>query len=152
MTADEIFMEKALEEAEKARSEKEVPIGAVVVRRGEIVGRGYNKREYGKNALYHAEILAINDACKNLGGWRLWECELYVTMEPCPMCAGAIINSRIRRAVFGCKDSKAGSAGSVVNLFELPFNHKPEICGGVLEERCGNILSDFFRELRAIKK
>ena len=151
MTTDEFFMEAALDEAEKAQKEKEVPIGAVVVRHGEIVGRGYNKREYGKNALYHAEILAINDACKNLGGWRLWECELYVTMEPCPMCAGAIINSRIKRIVYGCRDSKAGAAGSIVDLFELPFNHKPVVCGGVLEEKCSTVLSDFFRMLRAEK-
>ncbi len=148
MDQDEKFMRLALEQAELAFQQNEVPIGAVVVRNGEVVGKGFNRREYGKNALYHAEIEAIDDACKNLGGWRLWECELYVTLEPCPMCAGAIINSRIRRVVFGCADIKAGSVCSVINLFELPYNHKPEYRSGVLEEECSAILSDFFRQLR----
>ncbi len=149
---DELMMRKALAEAEKAYAENEVPIGAVVVRNNEIVGRGYNRREYGKNALYHAELSAINEACKKLGGWRLWECELYVTLEPCPMCAGAIINSRIKRVVYGCEDIKAGSVRSVVSLFELPYNHKPEAVGGVLAEDCSSLLSRFFRELRIKNK
>ena len=149
---DEEFMRAALEEAMKAYHIDEVPIGAVVVRNGEIVGRGYNRRETGKNALYHAELAAINDACKRLGGWRLWECELYVTLEPCPMCAGAIINSRIRRVVYGCSDTKAGSCRSVINLFDLPYNHKPVCEGGVLADECSALLSRFFRELRSRKK
>lgn len=141
-------MRMAIAQAEKALAENEVPIGAVVVRKGVVVGEGYNRREYGKNALYHAELTAIDDACKRLGGWRLWECELYVTLEPCPMCAGAIINSRIRRVVYGCRDKKAGSVQSVINLFELPYNHKPQYEGGVLEEECSMMLTVFFRQLR----
>ncbi len=152
MTQDEKLMLLAIEEAKKAREIDEVPIGAVVVKDGEIVGRGYNRRETGKNALYHAEISAIDDACKKLGGWRLWQCELYVTMEPCPMCAGAIINSRIKRIVYGCSDPKAGSVKSVINLFELPFNHKPLYEGGILENECSELLSSFFRELREKRK
>ena len=148
MTKDEIFMSAAIEQAKRALELKEVPIGAVVVRGDEIVGVGFNGRETGKNALYHAEIRAIDDACRRLGGWRLWECELYVTLEPCPMCAGAIINSRIKRVVFGAYDKKAGSCASIINLFELPYNHKPECVGGVMEEECSAMLSDFFRELR----
>ncbi len=148
MNVDEIMMLAALEEAKTAYEQGEVPIGAVVTKNGEIVGKGHNRREFGKNALYHAEIEAIDSACKKLGGWRLWQCELFVTMEPCPMCAGAIINSRIKRVVFGCRDLKAGSVGSVVNLFELPFNHKPLYVGGVLEKDCADILTRFFRELR----
>ena len=152
MTQDEKLMLLAIEEAKKAREIDEVPIGAVVVKDGKIVGRGYNRRETGKNALYHAEISAIDDACKKLGGWRLWQCELYVTMEPCPMCAGAIINSRIKRIVYGCSDPKAGSVKSVINLFELPFNHKPLYEGGILENECSELLSSFFRELREKRK
>lgn len=149
---DEKFMRAALEEARKAYDIGEIPVGAVVVRDGEIVGRGHNLRETEKNALRHAELIAINEACGNLGGWRLWQCELYVTLEPCPMCAGAIINSRIKRIVFGAFDSKAGSCASVVNLFELPYNHKPELVSGVLREECADIMSGFFRELRDKKK
>lgn len=152
MTRDEKFMLAALEQAKKAYEINEVPIGAVVVRNDEIVGTGFNRRETDKNALYHAEIMAIDDACKRLGGWRLWECEMYVTLEPCPMCAGAIINSRIKRIVFGSYDYKAGSCKSVTNLFELPYNHKPECVGGVSENECSAILSDFFKELRLKKK
>lgn len=151
MTVDEKFMRLAIEEAGKACAIEEVPIGAVVVKDGEVVGRGYNRRETGKNALYHAELLAIDDACRKLGGWRLWQCELYVTMEPCPMCAGAIINSRLRRVVYGCEDQKAGSARSVINLFALPYNHKPEVVGGILSEECSALLSDFFKQLRKRK-
>lgn len=152
MTEDEIFMCQALSQAQRAREIDEVPIGAVVVKDGEIVGTGFNRRETGKNALYHAELAAIDEACKRLGGWRLWQCELYVTLEPCPMCAGAIINSRIRRVVYGCSDPKAGSCRSVTDLFALPYNHKPECIGGVLEDECSKMLSDFFRELRERKK
>lgn len=145
---DEDFMRQALCCAEQAGARGEVPVGAVVVKDGEIIARGYNRREAGKNALCHAELEAIDTACRLLGGWRLWQCELYVTLEPCPMCTGAIINARIRRVVFGAYDKKAGSCGSVVNLFELPYNHKPELKGGVLEEECGRLLTDFFKKLR----
>ncbi len=148
----EKYMRLAIEQAELAMLEEEVPIGAVVIRNGEVVGRGRNRREYGKNALYHAELEAIDDACKKLGGWRLWECEMYVTLEPCPMCAGAIINSRIKKVVYGCDDPKAGSVKSVVNLFELPYNHKPETVSGVLADECSSLLSDFFRRLREKKE
>lgn len=145
---DIIFMQAAIEQAMLAAGEDEVPVGAVIVKDGEIISRGRNRRELGKNALYHAETDAIDNACKALGGWRLMGCTLYVTLEPCPMCAGAIINSRIERVVFGAYDKKAGSCGSVVNLFELPYNHKPELSGGVLEEECAELLSSFFKKLR----
>ncbi len=148
MMSDRDFMLAAIREAKAAAEEKEVPVGAVITRKGEIVATGRNRREYGKNALYHAEIEAINSACKILGGWRLWECEMYVTLEPCPMCAGAIINSRIRRVIFGAYDKKAGCCGSVANFFEMPFNHKPEVTGGFMQEECSALLSDFFKELR----
>lgn len=148
MMSDKEYIKKAMELAELSAKEGEVPVGAIVVRNGEIVGTGRNRREYGKNALAHAEIEAINNACVNLSGWRLWECDLYVTLEPCPMCTGAIINSRIKRVVFGAYDQKAGSCGSVVNLFDFPYNHKAEIVGGVLEQECADRLSKFFKELR----
>lgn len=149
---DEYFMRKALELAKESALEGEVPVGAVVVKDGEIVGTGRNRREIGKNALYHAELEAIDNACKRLGGWRLWQCDLFVTLEPCPMCAGAIINSRIKKVVFGARDSKAGSFGSVADFNELPYNHKPEIISGVLENECSEILSLFFAELRQRRK
>ena len=145
---DEKFMLRALELARASALEGEVPVGAVVVRGDEIVGEGRNRREAGKNALYHAELEAIDNACKALGGWRLWQCDLYVTLEPCPMCAGAIINARIVRVIFGAYDKKAGSFGSVTDLSALPYNHKPEICGGFMEEQCARELSDFFLRLR----
>lgn len=148
MSKDIFFMEAALHEAEKAFAEGEVPVGAVIVRDGEIIARGRNRRESEKNALCHAEIEAINAACKALGGWRLIGCTLYVTLEPCPMCAGAVINSRIERVVYGASDKKAGSVGSIVNLFSLPYNHFPEVTSGVLSDRCSAILSDFFKNLR----
>lgn len=144
----ERFMREALSEARLAMDAGEVPIGAVVVRDGEVVGRGHNRRESGKNALYHAEALAIDDACKTLGGWRLWECDLYVTLEPCPMCAGALINARVRNVYYGAKDKKAGSVESVTRLFELPYNHRPHAYGGVLEDECAALLSQFFTALR----
>ncbi len=146
---DHIFyMTEALKLASLAAEEGEVPVGAVVVCDDEIVGRGRNRREKGKNALAHAEIEAINEACRTLGGWRLWKCDLYVTLEPCPMCTGAIINSRIRRLVYGADDLKAGSCKSVVNLFDFPYNHKPEIISGVCKNECSKILTDFFKTLR----
>lgn len=145
------FMKEAIELAKISADEFEVPVGAVVVLNGEIVGRGRNRREKEKNALCHAEIEAINDACKRLGGWRLWQCEMYVTLEPCPMCAGAVINSRIKKVTFGAYDKKAGSFGSVVDFNSLPYNHKPEIVGGVDEEECSSLLTDFFKNLRKSK-
>lgn len=145
---DEFFMDQVIELAKEAAKEGEVPVGAVVVIDGRIVGRGRNRRETDKNALAHAEIEAINEACKTLGGWRLWQCDMYVTLEPCPMCTGAIINSRIKRLVYGASDSKAGSCGSVVNLFSLPYNHKPEVISGLKQEECAALLSDFFKRLR----
>ncbi len=145
---DDKFMLKALEQAEKSREEKEVPIGAIVVYNDEIISTGRNKREILKNALLHAEIEAIHKACIQLDRWRLTGCTLYVTLEPCAMCTGAIINSRISRLVYGAYDPKAGSCGSVINLFELPYNHIPEVTSGVLEKECSEILSSFFRELR----
>lgn len=150
--SDEYFMCQAMALAQQAADEGEVPVGAVVVKDGEIVGRGRNRREITKNALAHAEIEAIDDACKTLGGWRLFACDLYVTLEPCPMCAGAIINSRIKRLVYGADDPKAGSVGSVINLFDLPYNHRPTIEGGVLKDECSKILIDFFKTLRAKNK
>lgn len=146
------FMFEALRLANEAFDEGEVPIGAVVVRDGEIIASGRNRREKGKNALYHAEVEAIDNACKKLGGWRLPRCSLFVTLEPCPMCAGAIINSRIEHVYFGAYDKKAGSVGSLVNLFELPYNHKPVFEGGVEKEKCAAVLSDFFARLRQQKK
>ncbi len=146
------FMRRALALAKEAADEGEAPIGAIIVRDGKIAGVGRNRRERDKNALGHAEIEAINNACKTLGGWRLIGCTMYVTLEPCPMCAGAIINARIERVVFGAYDKKAGSCGSVTNLFELPYNHKPELIGGVLEEECSLALTNFFRDLRTSKQ
>lgn len=148
---EKLFMEEALRLARQAADEGEVPVGAVVVLGDEIVGRGRNRREKDKNALAHAELEAIDEACKKLGGWRLWQCDMYVTLEPCPMCTGAIINSRIKRLVYGASDYKAGSCGSVVNLFDLPYNHKPEMISCFMQEECSQILTDFFRELRQKK-
>ena len=147
----EDFMKKALILAEEAEKEGEVPVGAVVVCDGEIVGTGRNRRETEKNALCHAEIEAIDNACKNLGGWRLFKCDLYVTLEPCPMCAGAIINSRIKNVYFGANDYKNGACGSIVNLFNLNFNHKPNFEKGILENECSEILTRFFKNLREKK-
>ena len=142
------FMDAALELAREAYAEGEVPVGCVIVRGQEIVGRGRNRREKARNALCHAEIEAINDACRNLNGWRLWECTLYVTLEPCPMCAGAIVNARIPRVVYGAGDDKCGACGSVCDLFAMDFNHHPAVTRGVREEEAAALLSDFFRELR----
>ena len=145
---DREYMLQALELAKEAAAEGEVPVGCVIVRKGEVVGRGRNRRETGKTALGHAEIEAIHQACQNLGGWRLWECTLYVTLEPCPMCAGAIVNARIPRVVYGASDSKAGSCGSVCNLFDMQFNHHPVVEQGILEEECAALLQAFFADLR----
>ena len=145
---DLIYMDHALALAREAGAEGEVPVGCVIVRKGEIVGRGRNRRETAKTALGHAEIEAIADACRNLGGWRLWDCTLYVTLEPCPMCAGAIINARIPRVVYGARDAKAGSCGSVCDLFSMDYNHHPTLVSGVREEEASALLSEFFTNLR----
>ena len=145
---DLFFMDAALELAKEAAAEGEVPVGCVIVRGEEIVGRGRNRRETDKSALAHAEMEAIREACANLGGWRLWECTLYVTLEPCPMCAGAIVNARIPRVVYGASDSKCGACGSVCDLFSMDFNHHPTVCAGVREEEATALLQEFFRNLR----
>ena len=145
---DTAFMREALCLAKEAAAAGEVPVGCVIVRDGKIVGRGRNRREKGKNALAHAEVEAIDDACRNLGGWRLWDCTLYVTLEPCPMCAGAIVNARIPRVVFGASDQKCGACGSVCDLFSMAFNHHPAVEKGVLEEEAMALLTDFFKNLR----
>ncbi|EST51815.1 adenosine deaminase [Brevibacillus panacihumi W25] len=145
----ETYMRAAIEEAKKAAAIGEVPIGAVIVRDGEIVGRGYNLRETKKDPTLHAEMIAIREASAKLGGWRLIGCTLYVTLEPCPMCAGAIVQSRIEQVVYGAVDPKAGCAGTLMNLLEEPrFNHQVPVVEGVLAEECGQLLKDFFRSLR----
>lgn len=146
---DSYFMSEALKLAEMSALEGEVPVGAVVTRCGRIIATGRNRRELCKNALAHAELEAINNACQVLGGWRLWECDLFVTLEPCPMCTGAIINARIKRVIFGASDPKAGSCGSIINFFDEPYNHKPALISGVLGAECAQILTGFFRNLRA---
>ena len=145
---DSVFMDAAIALAKEAAADGEVPVGCVIVRGDEIVGRGRNRRETEKTALGHGEIEAIADACKNLGGWRLWECTLYVTLEPCPMCAGAIINARIPRVVYGTGDAKSGACGSVCDLFSMKFNHHPVVEKGVREEECTQLLQNFFQNLR----
>jgi tRNA(adenine34) deaminase len=145
---DAVFMDEALALAREAAAEGEVPVGCVIVRGNEIVGRGRNRRETARTALGHAEIEAIADACRNLGGWRLWDCTLYVTLEPCPMCAGAIINARIPKVVYGAADQKAGSCGSVCDLFSMEYNHHPQVICGVREEECAELLQQFFQDLR----
>lgn len=147
---DEAYMQIALELARQAYEINEVPVGAIVVKKstGKIIGKGYNRREIDKNPLAHAEIAAIKQAAETLGGWRLLDCDIYVTLEPCPMCCGAIINSRIERVIFGAFDFKSGSAKSIINMFDLPFNHKPKIVSGIMQKECSEILSDFFTELR----
>ena len=142
------FMLAAYEMAKQAYDDGEVPVGAVIVRENVIVAKGRNRREKAKNALLHAEIEAIDNACKALGGWRLWNCELYVTLEPCPMCAGAIINAHIPKVYFGAYDFKNGSCGTVTNLFEMPYNFKPECVGGIMADECSALLKDFFKKLR----
>ena len=141
-------MREALLLAREAAADGEVPVGCVITLEDRIVGRGRNRREKGKTALAHAELEAIGEACRTLGGWRLWQCTLYVTLEPCPMCAGAIVNSRIKRVVYGARDAKAGCCGSVTDLFALPFNHRPQVEGGLLEDECAALLAAFFEELR----
>ena len=147
MRTDIEFMALAIKEAKKAYKKDEVPVGAIIVRGDEIIAKAYNTREYGKNALYHAEIKAIDKACKRLGGWRLVGCTMYVTLEPCPMCAGAIVNSRIERVVYGAPDHKAGAFGTMINLTDYPF-YKPQITSGVLADDCAQLLSSFFKSKR----
>lgn len=148
MISDVHFMKIALDLAREAAAEGEVPVGAVVVRNGEVIGVGRNRRETCGNALAHAELEAINAACQHLNGWQLVGCTLYVTLEPCPMCAGAIINSRIERVVQGAMNPKAGSCGSLINLFDIPYNHHPEVISGVCADECSAVLKEFFRTLR----
>lgn len=148
MEKDLRFMLAALEQARLADSEGEVPVGAVITLGDAVIAAGRNQRETGHSALAHAELEAISAACMVVGGWRLCDCTLYVTLEPCPMCAGAIINARIDRVVYGADDPKAGSVGSVINLFALPYNHRPAVTAGVLREECGDLLRAFFRARR----
>ena len=149
---EEKFMKAAIAQAKLAAKKGEVPVGAVIVRDGEIIARAYNTRETDKNALCHAEIKAIRKACKKLGGWRLTRCEMYVTLEPCPMCAGAIVNSRIVSVYYGASDQKAGAFGTLFDMNTMGLNHQPEIVGGVMEDACAKLLSDFFADLRKRKK
>ena len=142
------FMQKALQLAREAFLSGEVPVGAVIVKDGKIIATGKNEREQKQNALSHAEIEAINNACSALGSWRLDGCEIYVTLEPCPMCTGAIINSRIKTLIFGAYDSSMGSVDSVINLCDYPYNHKVEVYGGICEDECKALLQDFFKKLR----
>ena len=145
---DELYMQECLRLAKEAAQADEVPVGALVVREGQILSFAHNTRETDKCATHHAEVLAIERACKALGGWRLPGCTLYVTMEPCPMCAGAAVNARIERVVWGTDDLRAGAFGSVVNLCDLPLNHKPALQGGVLAEECRSVLQSYFRNKR----
>ena len=142
------YMNMALGLAREAAAEGEVPVGCIIVRGDQVVGRGRNRREQGKSALAHAEIEAIDDACKNLSGWRLWDCTLYVTLEPCAMCAGAILSARIPRVVYGASDKKYGAVRSVCSLFSMEFNHHPQVEAGILEEECAELMKDFFQNLR----
>ncbi len=153
MTEDERYMKQAIKLAKKASASGDVPIGCVIVHEGRVIGRGYNRRNKDKTTLAHAEILAIKKASKVIGDWRLEECRMYVTLEPCQMCAGAIIQARIPEIVIGCMNPKAGCAGSVINILDMPgFNHRVNITKGVYEKECQDMMSGFFRELREMKK
>ncbi|HIU42297.1 MAG TPA: nucleoside deaminase [Candidatus Egerieicola faecale] len=149
---DEQYMALAIEQAKLAASLGEVPVGAVLVHQGEVIAAGYNRREIDKDPLAHAELLCIKQASQALGGWRIPDATLYVTLEPCPMCAGGILNARIDRVVYGAKDPKAGSLDSVTQLYQLPYNWKPQVTGGVLEEDCAELLRQFFAQLRQRRK
>ncbi len=152
MTKDEKFMKEAVKQAKKAAAAGDVPIGCVIVWQDKIIARGYNKRNANKTTLAHAELLAIEKASKKLGDWRLEDCTMYITLEPCQMCAGAIVQARIPKVVVGAMNPKAGCAGSVLNLFQIPaFNHQVEFHHGVLESECSSLLSDFFKDLRKKK-
>jgi tRNA(adenine34) deaminase len=147
---DQYFMREALRQAQKAREAGEVPVGAVIVRTGKIIARAHNQVELLKDATAHAEMLALTQAEAAVGDWRLTECDLYVTKEPCAMCAGALVHTRVRRVIFGCTDSAAGAAGSVMNLLQMPaLNHRCDIASGVLQEECATILQGFFRSRRS---
>ena len=153
LTADEKFMKEAIRQAKKAYKIGEVPIGCIIVHDGKIIGRGYNRRTIDKNTLAHAEIQAIRKACKKMNDWRLEECTMYVTLEPCQMCSGAIVQSRMTRVVVGCMNPKAGCAGSILNLLQMEeFNHQVELEIGVLEEECSQMMKAFFKELREAKQ
>lgn len=148
----EEYMRKALNLANEAARNGEVPVGCVITMNGEIIGQGRNRRETDNNALAHAEIDAINDACGKLGGWRLSDCDLYVTLEPCPMCAGAVINARIKRVFYGARDYTFGACGGVMNLFEENFGHRPQLVGGLLADECSAVLKEFFKKIREKSK
>lgn len=153
MTTDEKYMKEAIRQAKKAYQREETPIGCVIVYEGRIIARGYNKRNWKKNTLAHAEIIAINKASRIIGDWRLENCTMYVTLEPCPMCAGAIVQARIPRVVVGSMNPKAGCAGSVINLLQTPrFNHQAELITGVLADECSRLMTGFFKELRQKRK
>ena len=153
LTEDERFMKEAVKQAKKAWKIEEVPIGCVIVYEGKIIGRGYNRRTTDKNTLAYAELLAIKRASKKMGDWRLEDCTMYVTLEPCQMCSGAIIQARIKRVVVGCMNPKAGCAGSILNLLQMEeFNHQAELETGVLEEECSLLMKEFFKELRKKQK
>ena len=145
------FMKEALRLAQISYNEGEVPVGAVIVKDNEIIATGRNRREQSKNALSHAEIEAINNACNKLGGWRLWECDIYVTLEPCHMCSGAIVNARIPNVYFGAYDKNFGCCGSTLNILELQNSFRPHFEGGILEDECSNLITDFFKKLRQQK-
>lgn len=147
----EEYMQEAIKEARKAYKKEEIPVGAIIVKDGEIIARGHNLKETKCNTIKHAEIIAIEKASKKLQNWRLEECELYVTLEPCCMCAGAIINARIKKVIIGTMDPKTGACGSILNLFEYPFNHKVEVEYGIKQKECEIILKSFFKELRETK-
>ena len=149
---DEYYMRQALKEALKADKIDEVPIGCVIVLNGKIIARGYNKREKLENSLAHAEIVAINKACKKINSWRLEDATMYITLEPCAMCSGAIIQSRIKKVIYGAYDYRFGAHKSIINLFDVKFNHQVDIKGGLLEEECSNLIKDFFKRLRVEKK
>ena len=154
MYSDEYYMKKCIDLAKLAQQATDVPVGAIVVKKttGEVIGEGYNRREADRSSLAHAELAAIAQASKKLGGWRLIDCELFVTLEPCAMCAGAIVNSRVERVVFGAFDHRFGACGSCFDLFSQGLNHKPEVVSGVLQEECSQLMKDFFRKLREEKK
>ena len=153
LTEEERYMKEAIRQAHKAWKLQEVPIGCVIVKDGKIIARGYNRRNTDKNTLAHAELLAIRKASRAVGDWRLEECTMYITLDPCQMCAGAIVQARISRVVIGSRNPKAGCAGSVLNLLQMPrFNHQVELTEGVLEEECSSMLTDFFKELRSQRK
>lgn len=153
MIPEEKYMREAIRQAKKAAALGEVPIGCVIEHQGKIIGRGYNRRTTDHSTLAHAEIIAIKKACRSMGDWRLEDCTMYVTLEPCQMCAGAIVQSRLTRVVVGCMNPKAGCAGSILNLLDVQeFNHQVQLTTGVLEEECSSIMKDFFRELRKRQK